>query len=97
VEYEPGEAKEVTLHDGSRIILKKLEHEYDPHDRSAAMNILEEANDKQELITGLIYISPTKPNLIDMHDLSPTPLNRLPEHRIRPPRLTMDQINDLMF
>jgi 2-oxoglutarate ferredoxin oxidoreductase subunit beta len=97
VEYDPGEAKEVTLHDGSRIILKKLEHDYDPHDRAAAMAILEEANDKQELITGLIYISPTKPNLIDMHDLSPTPLNRLQEHRIRPPLSTIKQINDLMF
>jgi 2-oxoglutarate ferredoxin oxidoreductase subunit beta len=97
VDYDPGEAKEVTLHDGSRIILKKLAYDYDPHNRSAAMNILEDANDKQELITGLIYISPTKPNLIDMHELSPTPLNRLQEHRIRPPLATIDQINDLMF
>jgi len=61
------------------------------------MNILEEANEKQELITGLIYISPSKPNLIDMHNLSPTPLNRLPEHRIRPPRETIQRVNDLMF
>jgi 2-oxoglutarate ferredoxin oxidoreductase subunit beta len=97
VDYEEGEAKEVTLHDGSRIILKKLEHDYDPHDRSAAMNLLEEANTKQELITGLIYISPVKPNLIDMHNLSPTPLNRLPEHRLRPSRETIQKINDLMF
>ncbi len=73
------------MHDGSRIILKKLEHEYDPHDRSAAMSILEEANEKQELITGLIYINPGKPCLVDMHNLTDTPLNRLPEHRVRPP------------
>jgi len=97
VEYDEGEAKEVTLHDGSRIILKKLEHEYDPHDRTAAMRILEEANAKQWLITGLIYISPTKPNLVDLHNLSPTPLNRLPENRIRPAKDTIEQVNNLMF
>jgi len=97
VDYDEGEAKEVTLHDGSRIILKKLEHEYDPHDRTAAMRILEEANAKQWLITGLIYISPTKPNLVDLHNLSPTPLNRLPENRIRPAKDTIEQVNNLMF
>ena len=97
VEYDEGEAKEVTLHDGSRIILKKLEHEYDPHDRTAAMRILEEANAKQWLITGLIYISPTKPSLVDLHNLSPTPLNRLPENRIRPAKDTIEQVNNLMF
>ena len=97
VDYDEGEAKEVTLHDGSRIILKKLGHEYDPHDRTAAMNILEEANEKQELITGLIYINPGKPCLVEMHNLTDTPLNRLPEHRIRPPRETINRVNDLMF
>src|SRR5215217_5147165 len=30
VDYEPGEVREVTMHDGSRIVLKKLEEDYDP-------------------------------------------------------------------
>ena len=30
IEYEAGTIKEVTLHDGSRILLKKLEEDYDP-------------------------------------------------------------------
>ena len=42
-----GEAKEVTMHDGSTVILKKLEHDYDPTNRAEAMRILEEANAKQ--------------------------------------------------
>src|SRR3990170_3090506 len=41
VEYEAGEAKEVTMHDGSMVILKKLERDYDPTDRTEAMRILE--------------------------------------------------------
>src|SRR5512144_2702026 len=33
VEYEPGTTKEVVLHDGSRLYLKKIEADYDPTDR----------------------------------------------------------------
>ena len=34
VDYEPGEIKEVTLHDGSKILLKKLDESHDPTDHS---------------------------------------------------------------
>jgi 2-oxoglutarate ferredoxin oxidoreductase subunit beta len=97
VEYGPGEATEVTMHDGSKVILKKLEHDYDPCDRSEAMRILEEANAKQWLLTGLIYINREQPSMDDIYNLTSTPLNRLPDHRIRPKRATIKKINDMMF
>lgn len=97
VDYQPGEATAVTMHDGSKVFLKKLEQEYDPTDRAAAMRILEEANAKQWLLTGLIFISPEQPSMADIYRLPDTPLNRLPEDRLRPPRESIDKINDLMF
>ena len=97
VEYGEGEAKEVTMHDGSRVILKKLERDYDPTNRAEAMRILEEANSKQWLLTGLIYIDPVQPSMMDIHNLTQTPLNRLSEERIRPRPETMQMVNDLMF
>ena len=97
MEYEPGEATEVTMHDGSKVMLKKLERDYDPTDRSAAMRILEEANAKQWLITGLIYINPHQPSLLDIYNLTDTPLNRLTEDRLRPGRHTIKRVNDMMF
>lgn len=97
VEYEPGEAKEVTMHDGSTVILKKLERDYDPTDRTAAMRVLEEANACNCLITGLIYIDTTQTSLVQNYNLPSTPLNRLAEHRIRPARETIKKVNDLMF
>jgi 2-oxoglutarate ferredoxin oxidoreductase subunit beta len=97
VEYEEGEATEVVMHDGSKVILKKLEHDYDPTDRSAAMRILEEANANQWLLTGLIYINPNQPSLMDIYKLTDTPLNRLPANRIRPAPETMQKVNDMMF
>src|SRR5438270_2517593 len=33
VDYEPGSATEVTMHDGSRLVLRKLEEDYDATDR----------------------------------------------------------------
>jgi len=97
VEYNEGEMEEVTMHDGSKVILKKLEHDYDPCNRAEAMRMLEEANEKQWLLTGLIYIDPDQPSLIDIFNLSETPLNRLTEKRLRPPQESIQQVNDLMF
>ncbi|OGO41213.1 MAG: 2-oxoglutarate ferredoxin oxidoreductase subunit beta [Chloroflexi bacterium RBG_16_58_14] len=97
LDYEEGEAKEVTLHDGSVVMLKKLGREYDPTNRAEAMRVLEEANDCHCLITGLIYVDTNQPSLVDIYNLPETPLNRLSEYRLRPPRETMQKVNDLMF
>jgi 2-oxoglutarate ferredoxin oxidoreductase subunit beta len=97
VEYSQGEAKEVTMHDGSKVILKKLAQDYDPTNRAEAMRVLEEANAKQWLITGLIYYNPQQVSMTDLYSLPSTPLNRLPERRIRPAAETIEQVNSLMF
>lgn len=97
IDYESGEIIEVTMHDGSNIILKKLEQDYDPTDRSNILCMLEEANKKNWLVTGLIYIDTGQPTLFDNYNLTETPLNRLPASRIRPPRDTIEKVNELMF
>jgi 2-oxoglutarate ferredoxin oxidoreductase subunit beta len=97
VEYGPGEATEVTMHDGSKIVLNKLGRDHDPTDRSAAMRILEEANACNCLLTGLIYYDPDQPSMRNIYNLTDVALNRLPEDRIRPGRETIQMINDLMF
>jgi 2-oxoglutarate ferredoxin oxidoreductase subunit beta len=97
IEYEPGEAKEVTMHDGSKVILKKLEQDYDPTNRVDAMRLLEEANAKQWLLTGLIYINPDQPSMLDIYNLTEEPLNRLTPDRLRPSQDTLADINARMF
>jgi pyruvate/2-oxoacid:ferredoxin oxidoreductase beta subunit len=37
IDYEPGTVREVTLHDGSRLLLKKLEEDYDPSNAVQAL------------------------------------------------------------
>ncbi len=97
VDYQQGEAIEVTMHDGSAIVLQKLDRDYDPTDRSAAIDVLEEANRCNCLITGLIYIDTTHPSLLDIYNLPETALNRLPESRLRPSQESMEKVNNMMF
>lgn len=83
-EYEPGELKTVEMHDGSVIHLRKLEQDYDPTDRMSALTRLETARQKQEFITGLLYIDDSRPSLAEVSQLPDTPLAQLPPEKLRP-------------
>ncbi len=96
-DFEEGTSQDVTMHDGSVIRLKKLDKDYDPTSRAAAVAMLEEAASNQELVTGLIYIDPERPSFYDVMGMSKTPLNRLTETDLRPAPETMQEINDAMF
>ena len=93
VDYEEGTIKEVTMHDGSIIRLKKLAKDYDPTDRAAAIEMLEEAEQQGLFITGLIYVNEDRPDLVEHEHLVDTPLAFLPEEKLRPPREKLDEIN----
>jgi 2-oxoglutarate ferredoxin oxidoreductase subunit beta len=95
-DFAPGTNIEVCLHDGSMILLKKLEMDYDPTDRWQALRILEESQQKNWLVTGLIYIDCDSPSLIDRFNLPDTPLNRLTENDLRPSSESLDRINASM-
>jgi 2-oxoglutarate ferredoxin oxidoreductase subunit beta len=96
-EFAEGEVREVSLHDGSTIILKKLDRDYDPTDRGKAMQMLEQAERENILVTGLIYIDTSRPTLLDTFNLVDEPLNRLGEEDLRPPRESIEKINAMMF
>ena len=96
-ELKEGEIREVAMHDGSIIILKNLEKNYDPTNRFEALRVLEEAQRDNLLITGLIYIATDRPTLADTYQLVDTPLNRLTESDLRPAPTMLDKVNALMF
>ena len=80
------------MHDGSRLRLRKLEHDYDPTDRVKAMNRLNESHRGGEVLTGIFYVNPQAPNFIDMLNLTDQPLATLPESVSRPGREVLDQV-----
>lgn len=96
-EMAEGEVREVALHDGSVVILKNLEKGYNPSDRYEALRVMEEAQSNNWMLTGLLYLDTSKPNLTSIYNLVDTPLNRLTEADLRPDRSAIDKVNALMF
>lgn len=92
VEYDPGTAFEVTMHDGSHLRLRKLEEEYDPTDKIQAVQRLMESHAKGEVLTGVFYINAMAPSFIDMLNVTDKPLATLPESAVRPGREALDAI-----
>lgn len=95
-EFKEGTTKEVTLHDGSVVVLKKLEHDYDPTDKWQAMDVLEKAEQNNYLVTGLIYVNPDQPSLYDFLNIMDEPLNRIDSRLLRPSIETLEKINHAM-
>jgi 2-oxoglutarate ferredoxin oxidoreductase subunit beta len=91
VEYDAGTTVEVTMHDGSRLRLRKLEEEYDATHRIRAIQRLLEAHEKQEVLTGVLYVNPQAPTFIDLLNVTEQPLATLPESVTRPSREVLEQ------
>ncbi len=96
-EMKEGEIREVTMHDGSVVILKNLDKDYNPTSRFEALRVLEEAQRNNWLVTGLLYVDTSKPSLVEMYNLVDTPLNRLTDADLRPAPEMIDKVNALMF
>jgi 2-oxoglutarate ferredoxin oxidoreductase subunit beta len=92
VDYDPGTTTVVKLPDNSLITLKKLGHDYDPTNRSQALDLLNKASVEQQFLTGLIYFDQSTPPFDQQMDLIPEPLATLPESRIRPPAAALTAI-----
>lgn len=95
-DFEEGSAREVTLHDGATIVLKKLDRDYDPTNIFEALRVLYEAEQNNWLLTGILYVNPNAPTIFDMYNLPDTPLNRLPAEKLRPSRESLDKIMQQM-
>jgi 2-oxoglutarate ferredoxin oxidoreductase subunit beta len=97
IDYEPGTVREVTLHDGSRLILKKLEEDYDPSSAVQALQRSHKAIEDGAMLTGLIYLRPEKKSFLRLLNMTDKPLWSLNEAETRPPKEALDQImRDLM-
>jgi 2-oxoglutarate ferredoxin oxidoreductase subunit beta len=92
IEMEPGKLAEVEMHDGSMLVLKKLEQDYDPTDRMEALNMLAETCCGGVLVTGLIYLNEEQPPLNELENLITTPLARLTQEELRPSEASLSTL-----
>jgi 2-oxoglutarate/2-oxoacid ferredoxin oxidoreductase subunit beta len=92
VDYDPGTTLDVRLHDGSHVRLKKLERDYDPTNRLAALTLLNEARQRGEVLTGIFYIDAAAKDFIERLNLTDEPLALLSQERIRPPKEALEEV-----
>jgi 2-oxoglutarate ferredoxin oxidoreductase subunit beta len=94
VEIPEGEVRDVQLHDGSHLRIRKLARDFDPADRFQALQALEESEAKGEVLTGVLYLNTNKPTFLDLLNLTPEPVATLPESKVRPTKAVLDSLMD---
>src|SRR5487761_1593030 len=92
VDYDHDTTVDVQLHDGSHLRLRKLHEDYDPTDKVRAMNLLMEAHEKDEVLTGVFYVNTHKPDFTALLNMVDEPLATLAPERVRPGRDVLAQI-----
>ena len=82
--YDEGEAMPVELHDGSKIVLRKVDKRYDPTSRASSFKYLRDHFNAGEITTGLLYIDESRREMHDLMGNVETPLAHLPLDTLHP-------------
>jgi len=94
IELEMGEdeVRDVPLHDGSLLRLKKLGRDYDPTNKAAAIQMLHETHASNIVATGILYVDTKTHHFLDLLNMVDEPLALLPESMTRPPREALEEV-----
>ena len=92
VDYEEGSTHDVQLHDGSHLLLRKLEQDFDPTDADSSARAIQETRARGEVLTGMIHIDTERTALTQAIGLTETPLSMLEEAELRPSRAVFDKL-----
>jgi 2-oxoglutarate ferredoxin oxidoreductase subunit beta len=93
VDYAPGSVEMVEQHDGTTLALRKLDAEYDVHDRLAAMTFIQHHASHGQIVTGLLYVEDEAEDLHGHLNTVEAPLNTLGEKDLCPGSAALDKIN----
>jgi 2-oxoglutarate ferredoxin oxidoreductase subunit beta len=92
VDIPEGEVRDIQMHDGSHLRIRKLALDFDPTNRLNALTVLEESEAKGEVLTGVLYLNTTKPTFLEQLNLVDQPVATLPESRVRPTQAVLDAV-----
>lgn len=93
IELAEGELADVVQHDGSVLRLRKLRADFDPTNRIAAMNYIQEHQSRGEVVTGLLYVDPQASDLHEHLKTTETPFNQLTAKHLCPGSTLLEKIN----
>ncbi len=92
-DYDPGSAREVRMHDGSRLRFRKVDSEYDPTDLLLVMDYLDRHQAAGEVPTGLLYVAEDGQDMHTENNTVAGPLYDRPFEELCP---GSDALRDLM-
>ena len=92
--HPEGTSKEVKLHDGSKLMLKKNVHDYDLASKPAAMNTIETVREENKILTGLIYLHEDPQDTHKKINSVDIPLNALKQNDLCPGSDVLEAINE---
>ena len=94
VAYDEGDVMPVELHDGSRLLLRKIDRDYNADNRGAAIDFLRAHQRRGEFVTGLLYVEESETDLHGLNATTTVPLNELEFERLCPGRAGLEGLLD---
>jgi 2-oxoglutarate ferredoxin oxidoreductase subunit beta len=92
-EYAAGTSTVIDMHDGSKLMLYKIDGAHDARDADAALDQIRSKAKTGHIATGLLYINEAQQDLHDVLGTDPRPLNTIPHSELVPGQKALDAIN----
>ncbi len=83
-QVKPGEYRQVTMHDGSRVGLRHVDNDYDPTDRIAAISYIEKYRAEGAVVTGLLYVEESSEEMHTTLGSAACAMSDLPYEKLNP-------------
>ena len=90
--YKENTVTTIEIHDGSEIQLRKLSHEWNHEDKVSIISALVHAKERQEILTGLLYVDRNSTDLHEILNTTDIPLNQLNEKNLNPGQKELEKI-----
>jgi len=84
----------VTMHDGSVVRFTSVPHDYDPTDRAKVTAFLDQNQVEGQIVTGLLYVDESAPDLHELSQTSETPLVDIPYEKLCPGAAALDRLQE---
>jgi 2-oxoglutarate ferredoxin oxidoreductase subunit beta len=84
----------VRLHDGSVVKFRSVPDNYDPTDRATVMSCLQEHQGRGEIVTGLLYLDESAPDVHEMSLTADRPLVDIPYEELCPGSAALDALQE---
>jgi len=84
----------VTMHDGSSLCFRTVPSDYDPTNRAQVMDYLLARQSNGEIVTGLLFVDESVPDLHELNATSDIPFSRMPFARLCPGSAELERIQE---